>query len=50
MLRDTLYLLQGISGKHVQFSSNEEDQNTLVFLEDAVSLIYECLELVLKIY
>lgn len=39
ILRDTLYLLQGISGKYVQFSvSKDTEQNKeLVFAEDPVS-------------
>jgi hypothetical protein len=36
ILRDTLYLLQGISGKHVQFSNSQDNQNTLIFVDDAV--------------
>jgi gamma-tubulin complex component 3 len=36
ILRDTLYLLQGISGKHVQFSNSQDNQNTLTFVDDAV--------------
>ncbi|KAF9268025.1 gamma-tubulin complex DGRIP91/SPC98 component [Marasmius fiardii PR-910] len=36
LLRDTLYLLQGISGKYVQFSPhrNSDDQYTLEFVEN----------------
>ncbi|KIY49250.1 gamma-tubulin complex, DGRIP91/SPC98 component [Fistulina hepatica ATCC 64428] len=34
LLRDTLYLLQGISGKYVRFSSPEE-QHKLIFVDDA---------------
>ena len=37
LLRDTLYLLQGISGKHVQLAcSDQDDINKLVFLDDTV--------------
>ena len=37
LLRDTLYLLQGISGKHVQLAfSDQDDINSLVFLDDTV--------------
>ncbi|KAJ6599023.1 gamma-tubulin complex, component 3 [Mycena vulgaris] len=37
LLRDTLYLLQGISGKYVRFSLQDdpEVENTLVFMDDA---------------
>ncbi|KAI9574841.1 gamma-tubulin complex, component 3 [Boletus coccyginus] len=35
LLRDTLYLLQGISGKYVQLAfSDQDDINKLVFLDD----------------
>ena len=37
LLRDTLYLLQGISGKYVQFSRESEDKNSVVFVGDPVS-------------
>lgn len=37
LLRDALYLLQGISGKFVKISTSEEDDNRVVFLEDSVS-------------
>ena len=37
LLRDTLYLLQGISGKYVQFSRESEDKNSVVFIGDPVS-------------
>jgi gamma-tubulin complex component 3 len=46
LLRDTLYLLQGISGKYVRFASpnggREPDlaMNRLVFSEDSVSQEY----------
>jgi len=36
LLRDALYLLQGISGKRVKISSDEEENNRIVFLGDAV--------------
>lgn len=38
LLRDTLYLLQGISGKHVTFSApdNSDERSTLVFVDDPV--------------
>jgi gamma-tubulin complex component 3 len=39
LLRDTLYLLQGISGKYVQLSfSDQDDLNKLVFTDDTVRL------------
>ncbi|TFY81449.1 hypothetical protein EWM64_g2561 [Hericium alpestre] len=40
LLRDTLYLLQGISGKYIQFSgvNNDEQSMQLVFIEDNVRL------------
>ena len=37
LLRDTLYLLQGISGKCVQFSRESEDKNSVIFVGDPVS-------------
>lgn len=38
LLRDTLYLLQGISGKYVHLSlSDNEDQPKLIFVDDSVS-------------
>ncbi|KAI0092720.1 gamma-tubulin complex DGRIP91/SPC98 component [Irpex rosettiformis] len=40
LLRDTLYLLQGISGKYVQFLSvKDPDPNQLVFKEDSRHII-----------
>jgi gamma-tubulin complex component 3 len=43
LLRDALYLLQGISGKYVKISTEEEDDNRVVFLEDAVrSFNFSC--------
>ncbi|KAF8138303.1 gamma-tubulin complex, component 3 [Boletus edulis] len=40
LLRDTLYLLQGISGKYVQLSfSDQEDTNKLVFQDDTRYII-----------
>ncbi len=40
ILRDTLYLLQGISGKYVQFSvtKDAEQNKELIFAEDPVSV------------
>lgn len=35
LLRDTLYLLQGISGKYVQFLDRDDDHR-IVFAEDPV--------------
>ncbi|KAG1754022.1 gamma-tubulin complex, component 3 [Suillus paluster] len=40
LLRDTLYLLQGISGKYVHLSlSDKDDQPKLVFVEDSKYII-----------
>ena len=41
LLRDTLYLLQGISGKYIRLSVSDDDpeQNKLAFVEDSVSLV-----------
>ncbi|KAG5732384.1 Spindle pole body component alp6 [Termitomyces sp. T112] len=41
LLRDALYLLQGISGKYIRFSSQEgsEIDNTLVFVDDTKHII-----------
>ena len=41
LLRDALYLLQGISGKHVRFATGKdgEAEMSLLFTEDSVSLI-----------
>ncbi|KAG6378566.1 gamma-tubulin complex, component 3 [Boletus reticuloceps] len=40
LLRDTLYLLQGISGKYVQLSfSDQDDTNKLVFQDDTRYII-----------
>ena len=36
LIRDTLYLMQGISGKYVKFSSSTEDDKRLVFPSDLV--------------
>ena len=38
LLRDVLYLLQGISGKYVHFSLQDDSdiENTLVFVDDSV--------------
>lgn len=42
LLRDTLYLLQGISGKYVRFASKgESDSNNLVFVDDTVRVFLE---------
>jgi len=37
LVRDTLYLMQGISGKYVRFSSLKENEKNLVFSVDSVS-------------
>ncbi|KAJ7228614.1 gamma-tubulin complex DGRIP91/SPC98 component [Mycena pura] len=41
LLRDTLYLLQGISGKYVRFSAQDdsETENKLLFVEDSKHVI-----------
>lgn len=41
LLRDALYLLQGISGKHVRFatSKDREAEMSLLFTEDTVGVI-----------
>lgn len=41
LLRDALYLLQGISGKHVRFATSKdgEAEMSLLFTEDTVGLI-----------
>ncbi|KAN0097611.1 Spc97 / Spc98 family domain containing protein [Tylopilus felleus] len=40
LLRDTLYLLQGISGKYIQLAfSDQDDINKLVFLDDTRYII-----------
>ncbi|KAK0190890.1 gamma-tubulin complex, component 3 [Armillaria mellea] len=39
LLRDTLYLLQGISGKYVRFSLQDDEENKLVFVEDSKYMI-----------
>jgi gamma-tubulin complex component 3 len=41
LLRDALYLLQGISGKHVRFATGKdgEAEMSLLFTEDSVSLV-----------
>jgi gamma-tubulin complex component 3 len=38
LLRDTLYLLQGISGKYIRFSvpDDPDPQHKLVFVDDSV--------------
>jgi gamma-tubulin complex component 3 len=38
LLRDALYLLQGISGKHVQFATGKDGgtEMSLLFMEDSV--------------
>lgn len=40
LLRDTLYLLQGISGKHVRFSGTDDPDplRKLIFVDDPVCL------------
>ncbi|THH02788.1 hypothetical protein EW026_g170 [Hermanssonia centrifuga] len=41
LLRDTLYLLQGISGKYIHFASvKDPDANQLVFQEDSLTEYY----------
>lgn len=45
LLRDTLYLLQGISGKYVHFApiDNDENKMNLVFVDDPVrSVLMTC--------
>jgi gamma-tubulin complex component 3 len=37
LVRDTLYLMQGISGKYVRFSSLKENEKNLIFVVDSVS-------------
>jgi len=37
LIRDTLYLMQGISGKYVKFSSLNEDDKRLDFPTNSVS-------------
>ncbi|TFK23266.1 gamma-tubulin complex DGRIP91/SPC98 component [Coprinopsis marcescibilis] len=37
LLRDSIYILQGITGKYIQFSSSDEDDDRIVFLEDQVT-------------
>jgi len=41
LLRDALYLLQGISGKHVRFATGKdgEAEMSLLFMEGTVGLI-----------
>ncbi|KIM53815.1 hypothetical protein SCLCIDRAFT_1222528 [Scleroderma citrinum Foug A] len=40
LLRDTLYLLQGISGKYIQLSvSNQDDPSKLTFVDDTRGII-----------
>jgi len=41
LLRDTLYLLQGISGKYVRFSPADhlDPQNKLIFVDDSVCVL-----------
>ncbi|KAF9567322.1 gamma-tubulin complex, DGRIP91/SPC98 component [Agrocybe pediades] len=34
LVRDTLYLMQGISGKYVRFASSEDDEKSLTFTSD----------------
>jgi gamma-tubulin complex component 3 len=43
LLRDALYLLQGISGKHVRFATGKdgETEMSLLFMEDTVGLIVQ---------
>jgi gamma-tubulin complex component 3 len=46
LLRDTLYLLQGISGRYIRFSAPDDPdpQHKLVFVDDSVfhDLITSC--------
>ncbi|KAH9482698.1 Gamma-tubulin complex component 3 [Psilocybe cubensis] len=35
LVRDTLFLMQGISGKYVRFASSKDDEKTLVFSSDS---------------
>lgn len=39
LIRDTLYLMQGISGKYVRFASSSQQDKRLVFPSDSVCLI-----------
>lgn len=39
LLRDVLYLLQGISGKYVRFDQNQAKEGCVVFVEDGVRLV-----------
>ncbi|KAK0206607.1 gamma-tubulin complex, component 3 [Desarmillaria ectypa] len=41
LLRDALYLLQGISGKYVRFSLQDDSENKLVFVENSKYMISE---------
>lgn len=40
LLRDTLYLLQGISGKYVRFGQTDGATSSIVFADDPVSSIF----------
>lgn len=40
LVRDTLYLMQGISGKYVRFAVCKEEEKKIVFNTDSVSTLY----------
>lgn len=40
LVRDTLYLMQGISGKYVRFASSKEEEKKIVFNTDSVSALH----------
>lgn len=37
LVRDTLYLMQGISGKYIRFAASNDDDKKLLFTNDSVS-------------
>jgi len=39
LVRDTLYLMQGISGKYVRFAISQASDKTLVFTSDPVYIL-----------
>ncbi|KAG2013609.1 gamma-tubulin complex component 3 [Coprinopsis cinerea AmutBmut pab1-1] len=39
LLRDAIYILQGISGKFIHFASNDEEVDKIVFVEDSTYII-----------
>lgn len=50
LLRDTLYLLQGISGKHVQFSPGSSSSNgEILFTDDPVGHIWSLMQRSLRL-